>query len=49
MNINLHSRKFYETNYVKDSPGGIQGHRYYNLKDILGVEELPQLDIIAEN
>lgn len=40
--------KFYETNYKKDSPGGIQGHRYYNLKEVLGVEELPKLDIIAE-
>ncbi len=40
--------KFYETNYKKYSPGGIQGHRYYNLKEVLGVEELPKLDIIAE-
>jgi hypothetical protein len=40
--------KFYPTNYRKMSKGGIQGHRYKNLKEILGVNDLPSIEEIAE-
>lgn len=40
--------KFYETDYIKKSKGGIMGHRYQNLKDILKVTELPDDKKIAE-
>lgn len=39
--------KFYETNYIKKSKGGIMGHRYQNLKDVLVVNELPNDEEIA--
>lgn len=44
--------KFYETNYIKTSPGGIQGHRFQDLKGILKdnldkKETLPTVEIIA--
>lgn len=39
--------KFYETNYVKKSKGGIMGHRYQNLKDVLEVSKLPNDEEIA--
>ena len=39
-NIEVGSRffcgKLKETNYEKSSPGGIQGNRYVNLKEVLG-------------
>jgi len=40
--------KFYETNYKKISKGGIQGHRYKNLKEILGIDSLSEVKEIAE-
>lgn len=40
--------KFYETNYIKKSKGGIMGHRYQDLKDVLGVDKLPDDSEIAE-
>lgn len=40
--------KFYETDYIKKSKGGIMGHRYQNLKDILKVTDLPDDEKIAE-
>lgn len=40
--------KFYETEYRKTSKGGIQGHRYQNLKDILKIDKLPNGQEIAE-
>lgn len=40
--------KFYETDYKKKSAGGIQGHRYCNLKDVLGVDKLPSLEVISK-
>ncbi len=40
--------KFYETDYKKTSIGGIQGHRYSNLKDVLEVDKLPPLEEISK-
>ena len=37
-----------ETDFRKDSSGGIRGHRYFDLGEVLGLEELPALDVIAD-
>ena len=37
-----------ETDFQKTSPGGIQGHRYFDLGDRLGLKELPCIKKLGE-
>ncbi len=40
--------KMVETNFEKTSPGGIQGHRYFDLGEVLHKEQLPSIETIGE-
>ena len=37
-----------DTDFQKTSPGGIQGHRYFDLGEILELKELPRIQTLAE-
>lgn len=40
--------KFYDTDFRKISNGGLMEHKYFDLYDKLGVEKMPNIEIIAD-
>lgn len=40
--------ELFDTDYVKDTPGGIQGFQYHDLRDVTGQKNLPDLRNLAE-
>lgn len=41
-------KRFFDTEFCKDTPGGLRGTRYFDLRGVLGLRELPEADKIAE-
>ncbi|WP_227856960.1 hypothetical protein [Clostridioides sp. ZZV14-6150] len=40
--------KFYETDFKKITPGGSMGTRIFDLSQLLGTDEIPGVEIVAE-